>query len=149
MWLMWWVPEESYHFFPEFTKPTKVQYSKYVFFFQSDPDQGQCSPHRSPSPTDDVFMGPACSPPGHAPPPPPYMPAQPSIEEARQQMHSLLDDAFALVSPTSQGNAAGITLPGVNTNPPTSSPPSRGPRHWNPSYSAMGPFPGVSMIQTM
>uniref|UniRef100_A0A667YKM4 Si:ch211-1e14.1 n=1 Tax=Myripristis murdjan TaxID=586833 RepID=A0A667YKM4_9TELE len=61
------------------------------------------SPPRSPSPTDDVFMGPASSPPGHAPPPPPYMPPQPSIEEARQQMHSLLDDAFALVSPTSQG----------------------------------------------
>eukprot|EP00066_Takifugu_rubripes_P016058 XP_011605324.1 PREDICTED: UPF0606 protein KIAA1549-like [Takifugu rubripes] len=110
--------------------------------YVSDPDQGQCSPHRSPSPTDDVFLGPTCSPPGHAPPPPPYMPPQPSIEEARQQMHSLLDDAFALVSPTSQGNSAGITLPGVNTNPPTSSPPSRGPRQWIPSYSALGPFPG-------
>lgn len=142
MWLMWWVTG----FFVKCTNPTKTQYSKYVFFFQSDPDQGQCSPHRSPSPTDDVFLGPTCSPPGHAPPPPPYMPPQPSIEEARQQMHSLLDDAFALVSPTSQGSAAGITLPGVNTNPPTSSPPSRGPRHWNPSYLALGPFPAVSMI---
>ncbi|CAG13127.1 unnamed protein product [Tetraodon nigroviridis] len=111
--------------------------------YVSDPDQGQCSPRRSPSPTDDVFLGPACSPPGHAPPPPPYMPPQPSIEEARQQMHSLLDDAFALVSPSSQASAAGITLPGVHTNPPTASPPSRGPRHWNPSYSALGPFPGA------
>uniref|UniRef100_A0A667YXC8 Si:ch211-1e14.1 n=1 Tax=Myripristis murdjan TaxID=586833 RepID=A0A667YXC8_9TELE len=100
------------------------------------------SPPRSPSPTDDVFMGPASSPPGHAPPPPPYMPPQPSIEEARQQMHSLLDDAFALVSPTSQGSTAGITLPGVNANPPSSSPPSRGPRPWGPSYPALGPFPG-------
>lgn len=112
--------------------------------FQSDPDQGPGSPHRSPSPTDDVFLGPASSPPGHAPPPPPYMPPQPSIEEARQQMHSLLDDAFALVSPTSQGNTAGITLPGVNSNPPGSSPPGRGPRPWGPSYQALCPFPGVS-----
>uniref|UniRef100_A0A672G310 Si:ch211-1e14.1 n=1 Tax=Salarias fasciatus TaxID=181472 RepID=A0A672G310_SALFA len=109
----------------------------------SDPDQGQGSPHRSPSPTDDVFLGPASSPPGHAPPPPPYMPPQPSIEEARQQMHSLLDDAFALVSPTSQGGTAGITLPGGNGNPPGSSPPGRGPRPWGPSYQAFAPFPGV------
>lgn len=113
--------------------------------FQSDPDQGPGSPHRSPSPTDDVFLGPTSSPPGHAPPPPPYMPPQPSIEEARQQMHSLLDDAFALVSPTSQGSTAGITLPGVNSNPPSSSPPGRGPRPWGPSsYPALGPFPSVS-----
>lgn len=34
------------------------------------------------------------------------MPPQPSIEEARQQMHSLLDDAFALVSPSSQGSVS-------------------------------------------
>ncbi|KAK5867751.1 hypothetical protein PBY51_012215 [Eleginops maclovinus] len=110
--------------------------------YVSDPDQGAGSPHSSPSPTDDVFLGPACSPLGHAPPPPPYMPPQPSIEEARQQMHSLLDDAFALVSPTSQGSTAGITLPGVNSNPPLSSPPGRGPRPWGPSYQALGPFPG-------
>ena len=31
-----------------------------------------------------------------------YIPPQPSIEEARQTMHSLLDDAFALVAPSSQ-----------------------------------------------
>ncbi|XP_044049699.1 UPF0606 protein KIAA1549 isoform X3 [Siniperca chuatsi] len=110
--------------------------------YVSDPDQGPGSPHRSPSPTDDVFLGPASSPPGHAPPPPPYMPPQPSIEEARQQMHSLLDDAFALVSPTSQGSTAGITLPGVNTNPPSTSPTGRGLRPWGPSYQALGPFPG-------
>ncbi|XP_034540771.1 UPF0606 protein KIAA1549 [Notolabrus celidotus] len=112
--------------------------------YVSDPDQAPGSPHRSPSPTDDVFLGPASSPPGHAPPPPPYMPPQPSIEEARQQMHSLLDDAFALVSPTSQGSTAGITLPGVNNNnnPPSSSPPGRGPRPWGPSYQAHGPFNG-------
>lgn len=139
---MWWATGVS----DKRTRPAQSRYSKSVFSLQSDPDQGQCSPRRSPSPTDDVFLGPACSPPGHAPPPPPYMPPQPSIEEARQQMHSLLDDAFALVSPSSQASAAGITLPGVHTNPPTASPPSRGPRHWNPSYSALGPFPGVSMI---
>ncbi|XP_074533585.1 UPF0606 protein KIAA1549-like isoform X2 [Halichoeres trimaculatus] len=111
--------------------------------YVSDPDQAPGSPHRSPSPIDDVFLGPASSPPGHAPPPPPYMPPQPSIEEARQQMHSLLDDAFALVSPTSQGSTAGITLPGVsNNNPPSSSPPGRGPRPWGPSYQAHGPFGG-------
>ncbi|XP_069385329.1 UPF0606 protein KIAA1549 isoform X5 [Paralichthys olivaceus] len=107
--------------------------------YVSDPDQGPVSPYGSPSPTDDVFLGPTSSPPGHAPPPPPYMPPQPSIEEARQQMHSLLDDAFALVSPTSQGSTAGITLPGVNSNPPSSSPPGRGPRPWGPAYP---PFPG-------
>ncbi|CAJ1057204.1 UPF0606 protein KIAA1549 [Xyrichtys novacula] len=111
--------------------------------YVSDPDQAPGSPHRSPSPTDDVFLGPASSPPGHAPPPPPYMPPQPSIEEARQQMHSLLDDAFALVSPTSQGSTAGITLPGVNNNNQSgSSPPGRGPRPWGPSYQALGPFTG-------
>lgn len=115
-----------------------------LHWFQSDPDQGPGSPHRSPSPTDDVFLGPTSSPPCHAPPPPPYMPPQPSIEEARQQMHSLLDDAFALVSPTSQGSTAGITLPGVNTKTAGSSPPGRDHRPWAPSYSALSPFPGVS-----
>ncbi|KAM4553554.1 UPF0606 protein KIAA1549 isoform 2-T2 [Fundulus diaphanus] len=110
--------------------------------YVSDADQGPGSPQRSPSPTDDVFPGPASSPPGHAPPPPPYMPPQPSIEEARQQMHSLLDDAFALVSPTSQSSTAGITLPGVNSNPQGTSPPGRGPRAWGPSYQALCPFPG-------
>ncbi|KAM6937057.1 LOW QUALITY PROTEIN: UPF0606 protein KIAA1549 [Xenentodon cancila] len=110
--------------------------------YVSDPDQGPGSPHRSPSPMDDVFLGPASSPPGHAPPPPPYMLQQPSIEEARQQMHSLLDDAFALVSPTTQSSTAGVTLPGVNTNPQASSPPGRGPRAWGPCYQGLGPLPG-------
>lgn len=68
---------------------------------QSDPDLPP--DHGSPSPTDEVF--------DLAPPPPPYMPPQPSIEEARQQMHSLLDDAFALVSPSSQasGGVSGVS----------------------------------------
>lgn len=70
---------------------------------QSDPDLPP--DHGSPSPTDEVFDS--------APAPPPYMPPQPSIEEARQQMHSLLDDAFALVSPSSQGSAGvcGVSPP--------------------------------------
>ncbi|XP_057691577.1 UPF0606 protein KIAA1549 isoform X8 [Corythoichthys intestinalis] len=103
--------------------------------YVSDADQASGMPHRSPSPTDEVFLGPACSPPGHAPPPPPYMPPQPSIEEARQQMHSLLDDAFALVSPTSQGSSAGVTLPGVIAN-------SSDSRLWGPSYQGLGPYTG-------
>ncbi|KAG7275954.1 hypothetical protein CRUP_037245, partial [Coryphaenoides rupestris] len=91
------------------------------------------SPTRSPSPSDDVFLGPSSPPRGHAPPPPPYAPPQPSIEEARQQMHSLLDDAFALVSPTSQGSAPGVTLPGVgslNSPPLTLSQPPH-PQRYN------------------
>ncbi|XP_070971195.1 UPF0606 protein KIAA1549-like [Oncorhynchus clarkii lewisi] len=107
--------------------------------YVSDPDQAPES--GTPSPNDDVFLGPISPPPGHAPQPPPYMPPQPSIEEARQQMHSLLDDAFALVSPTSQGSTAGITLPGVNSNPPSSSPPPRGgARPWGTTYPALSPF---------
>ncbi|RVE72258.1 hypothetical protein OJAV_G00060080 [Oryzias javanicus] len=121
---------------PAYRKCPGVNNVAYV----SDPDQGPVSPYRSPSPTDDVFLGPASSPPGHAPPPPPYMPPQPSIEEARQQMHSLLDDAFALVSPTSQGSTAGITLPGANGNPQLKSPPDCGPRAWGPAYSAPSRF---------
>ncbi|XP_077565256.1 UPF0606 protein KIAA1549 isoform X2 [Stigmatopora nigra] len=60
--------------------------------YMSDPDLPL--EQVSPSPTDEVFEG--------ALPPPPYVPPQPSIEEARQQMRSLLDDAFALVSPSAR-----------------------------------------------
>uniref|UniRef100_A0A3B3E173 UPF0606 protein KIAA1549-like n=1 Tax=Oryzias melastigma TaxID=30732 RepID=A0A3B3E173_ORYME len=130
---------------PTYRKCPGVNNVAYVVS-RSDPDQGPASPYRSPSPTDDVFLGPASSPPGHAPPPPPYMPPQPSIEEARQQMHSLLDDAFALVSPTSQGSTAGITLPGANGNPHLKSPPACGPRAWGPAYSAFGPAPSEHLI---
>ncbi|KAG5274037.1 hypothetical protein AALO_G00158470 [Alosa alosa] len=71
--------------------------------------------------------------------------------EGRQQMHSLLDNAFALVSPTAAATTAGvatagITLPGVgngHAQPPASSPPSRGPpRPWAPSYPTPGPISG-------
>ncbi|KAK2882778.1 hypothetical protein Q8A73_021711 [Channa argus] len=77
--------------------------------YMSDPDLPP--DHGSPSPTDEVF--------DPAPAPPPYMPPQPSIEEARQQMHSLLDDAFALVSPSSQGS---VGVSGVSPALPTPSP---------------------------
>lgn len=139
---MWWVPEEKVtRLRHALQKPFKIMNC----FFQSDPDQGQCSPHRSPSPTDDVFPGPACSPPGHAPPPPPYMPPQPSIEEARQQMHSLLDDAFALVSPSSQGSA-GVSR--VSPALPSPSPQARPPgRQWGsyPAAPSHSPFSAVSV----
>ncbi|KAK3548702.1 hypothetical protein QTP70_017254, partial [Hemibagrus guttatus] len=107
--------------------------------YVSDPDQGPEA--QSPSPTDDVFLS-SMSPSGA---PPPYLPPQPSIEEARQQMHSLLDDAFALVSPSSQASNAGITLPGLGVrseHTALSSPPSRGPRPCGPSYPAVSPFSG-------
>ncbi|XP_042325264.1 UPF0606 protein KIAA1549 homolog isoform X2 [Sceloporus undulatus] len=52
-----------------------------------------------------------------------YIPPQPSIEEARQTMHSLLDDAFALVAPSSQtSSSAAITHPGGSGGQPTSTP---------------------------
>ncbi|NXW40530.1 K1549 protein, partial [Nyctiprogne leucopyga] len=48
-----------------------------------------------------------------------YVPPQPSIEEARQTMHSLLDDAFALVAPSSQAaNSTVATPPGVSAGQP-------------------------------
>ncbi|XP_067111088.1 UPF0606 protein KIAA1549 [Osmerus mordax] len=93
--------------------------------YMSDPDLPP--DHGSPSPNDEVFDS--------APPPPPYVPPQPSIEEARQQMHSLLDDAFALVSPSSQGSA-GVT--GVSPALPSPSPQNRSARQWgSSSYPAV------------
>ncbi|XP_040029974.2 UPF0606 protein KIAA1549 isoform X1 [Gasterosteus aculeatus] len=82
--------------------------------------------HGSPSPTDEVFDS----------APPPYMPPQPSIEEARQQMHSLLDDAFALVSPSSQGSGISPALPGHS---PQARPPGR---QWGsyPAAPSQSPF---------
>ncbi|XP_041907215.1 UPF0606 protein KIAA1549 homolog isoform X2 [Corvus kubaryi] len=48
-----------------------------------------------------------------------YVPPQPSIEEARQTMHSLLDDAFALVAPSSQAaNSTAVAPPGVSVAQP-------------------------------
>ncbi|KAM9467973.1 UPF0606 protein KIAA1549 [Clarias gariepinus] len=106
----------------------------------------------SPSPTDEVFVDPGSPPPGPAPVPPTYIPPQPTIEEARQQMHSLLDDAFALVSPSSQSSSAPLNHPGVTAIPgvegvspgPPSSPPPRSVRQWGsssyPAAPAHSPF---------
>lgn len=101
-----------------------------LHFLQSDPDLPP--DHGSPSPTDEVF--------DPAPAPPPYMPPQPSIEEARQQMHSLLDDAFALVSPSSQGSA------GVSSALPSPSPQSWPPNQQWGSYPAAPPHSPFSAV---
>ncbi|XP_010598078.1 UPF0606 protein KIAA1549 homolog isoform X1 [Loxodonta africana] len=67
-----------------------------------------------------------------------YIPPQPSIEEARQTMHSLLDDAFALVAPSSQPAGASGASPGLPAGLPVNSTPSREERRttqWGPFYS--------------
>ncbi|XP_052029417.1 UPF0606 protein KIAA1549 homolog isoform X2 [Apodemus sylvaticus] len=67
-----------------------------------------------------------------------YIPPQPSIEEARQTMHSLLDDAFALVAPSSQPTNAVGAGTGVPANLPVNSTPSREERRatqWGSFYS--------------
>ncbi|XP_045352364.1 UPF0606 protein KIAA1549 homolog [Leopardus geoffroyi] len=67
-----------------------------------------------------------------------YIPPQPSIEEARQTMHSLLDDAFALVAPSGQPASAAVTGPGVPAVLPVNSTPSRDERRatqWGSFYS--------------
>uniref|UniRef100_A0A3Q3IUL2 Uncharacterized protein n=1 Tax=Monopterus albus TaxID=43700 RepID=A0A3Q3IUL2_MONAL len=110
-------------------------YTEHLYYIlsdlsQSDPDLPP--DHGSPSPTDEVFDS--------APAPPPYMPPQPSIEEARQQMHSLLDDAFALVSPSSQGS---VGLSGVSPALPCPSPQARpSGRQWGsyPAAPSHNPF---------
>lgn len=105
------------------------------FFTKSDPDLPP--DHNSPSPTDEVF--------DPAPAPPPYMPPQPSIEEARQQMHSLLDDAFALVSPSSQGSA-GVSRVSPALPSPSPQPRLQG-RQWGsyPAVPSHSPFSAVSL----
>ncbi|KAI4570690.1 hypothetical protein MJT46_006207 [Ovis ammon polii x Ovis aries] len=67
-----------------------------------------------------------------------YIPPQPSIEEARQTMHSLLDDAFALVAPSSQPPNTVAAGPGVPAGLPVNSTPSREERRatqWGSFYS--------------
>ncbi|MGH0148981.1 UNVERIFIED_CONTAM: hypothetical protein FKN15_041937 [Acipenser sinensis] len=130
-----------------YRRPPGVNNVAYV----SDPDQPM--EQRSPSPQEnEVFStSPTHSP---IPPPPSYLPPQPSIEEARQQMHSLLDDAFALVAPNSLGSNAGITLPGVTVAQPDSSLPARtskgtGTGQWgSPNTPGQGPNPFSAMPRT-
>ncbi|TRY64665.1 hypothetical protein DNTS_028696 [Danionella cerebrum] len=115
-------------------------------------DADQLPDAGSPSPTDEVFLDPGSPPSGRAPSPPAYVPPQPTIEEARQQMHSLLDDAFALVSPSSQGSPAPLTFTAVTADagvggisPAQPSSPSTHPgRQWGsssyPAAPAHSPF---------
>ncbi|XP_054692920.1 UPF0606 protein KIAA1549 homolog isoform X3 [Grus americana] len=76
-----------------------------------------------------------------------YIPPQPSIEEARQTMHSLLDDAFALVAPSSQAaNSTAVTPPGVSAGQPVNNTPARAGRgttctQWGSPY---GPTQAVN-----
>ncbi|XP_038238951.1 UPF0606 protein KIAA1549 homolog isoform X2 [Dermochelys coriacea] len=76
-----------------------------------------------------------------------YIPPQPSIEEARQTMHTLLDDAFALVAPSSQAaSSTAITSPGVSAGQPVNNTPARAGRgttcpQWGSPY---GPAQAVN-----
>jgi len=77
-------------------------------FIQSDPDL-PCEPQTSSSGDLGKFSGLPSHPVSQ------YVPPQPSIEEARQTMHSLLDDAFALVAPSSQAaSSKAVTTPGIS-----------------------------------
>ncbi|NXJ65206.1 K1549 protein, partial [Rostratula benghalensis] len=91
-----------------YKRPPGVNNSAYI----SDPD---LPPEPQTSSSADVGKFPGL--PSH--PVTQYIPPQPSIEEARQTMHSLLDDAFALVAPSSQAaNSTAVTPPGVSAGQP-------------------------------
>ncbi|NXN79916.1 K1549 protein, partial [Bombycilla garrulus] len=91
-----------------YKRPPGVNNSAYI----SDPD---LPPEPQTSSSADVGKFPGL--PSH--PVSQYVPPQPSIEEARQTMHSLLDDAFALVAPSSQAaNSAAVPPPGVSAGQP-------------------------------
>ncbi|XP_010142851.1 PREDICTED: UPF0606 protein KIAA1549 homolog [Buceros rhinoceros silvestris] len=91
-----------------YKRPPGVNNSAYI----SDPDLPP-----EPQTSSSADMGKFPSLPSH--PVSQYIPPQPSIEEARQTMHSLLDDAFALVAPSSQAaNSTSVTPPGVSAGQP-------------------------------
>ncbi|NXF90249.1 K1549 protein, partial [Eubucco bourcierii] len=91
-----------------YKRPPGVNNSAYI----SDPD---LPPEHQTSSSADLGKFPGL--PSH--PVSQYVPPQPSIEEARQTMHSLLDDAFALVAPSSQAaNSTAVTPPGVSAGQP-------------------------------
>ncbi|XP_030334556.1 UPF0606 protein KIAA1549 homolog isoform X2 [Strigops habroptila] len=91
-----------------YKRPPGVNNSAYI----SDPD---LPPEPQTSSSADVGKFPGL--PSH--PVSQYVPPQPSIEEARQTMHSLLDDAFALVAPSSQAaSSTAIAPPGVSAGQP-------------------------------
>ncbi|KAJ6660002.1 hypothetical protein lerEdw1_018200 [Lerista edwardsae] len=104
----------------------------FLFALQSDPDL-PAEPH-TPSSTD---LGKYSGLPPH---PAQYVPPQPSIEEARQTMHSLLDDAFALVAPSSQAaSSVAITHSGGSAGQPANSTPVRAARE-TPSNQWGSPY---------
>ncbi|XP_075795568.1 UPF0606 protein KIAA1549 homolog isoform X2 [Pelodiscus sinensis] len=111
-----------------YKRPPGVNNSAYI----SDPDV----PAEPQTPSLDLGKYPALPP----YPASQYIPPQPSIEEARQTMHSLLDDAFALVAPSSQAaNSTAITSPGVSAGQPVNNTPARAGRgaagtQWGPPY---------------
>ncbi|NWT31290.1 K1549 protein, partial [Cardinalis cardinalis] len=90
-----------------YKRPPGVNNSAYI----SDPDL-PAEPQTSSS----AEVGKYAGLPAHAVPQ--YVPPQPSIEEARQTMHSLLDDAFALVAPSSQAGSAAVPPPGGSAAQP-------------------------------
>lgn len=110
-------------------------------FLQSDPD---LPPDPQTSSSADLGKFPGL--PSH--PVSQYVPPQPSIEEARQTMHSLLDDAFALVAPSSQAaNSTAVTPPGVSAGQPVNNTPARAGRgttctQWGSPY---GPTQAVNI----
>ncbi|KAM3673966.1 UPF0606 protein KIAA1549 homolog [Ammospiza maritima maritima] len=90
-----------------YKRPPGVNNSAYI----SDPDL-PAEPQTSSS----AEVGKLAGLPAHAVPQ--YVPPQPSIEEARQTMHSLLDDAFALVAPSSQAGSNAVPAPGGSAAQP-------------------------------
>ncbi|KAM9582181.1 UPF0606 protein KIAA1549 homolog isoform 1-T1 [Guaruba guarouba] len=119
-----------------YKRPPGVNNSAYI----SDPD---LPPEPQTSSSADVGKFPGL--PSH--PVSQYVPPQPSIEEARQTMHSLLDDAFALVAPSSQAaNSTAIAPPGVSAGQPVNNTPARAGREttctqWGSPY---GPTQAVN-----
>ncbi|XP_063303690.1 UPF0606 protein KIAA1549 homolog [Pelobates fuscus] len=112
-----------------YKRPPGVSNSAYV----SDPDL----PSDNPTPVSDLGKFPGSP---HRPPPAQYVAPQPSIEEVRQTMQSLLDDAFALVAPSSQiSGTPGVTQTGgTSGQQPVSSTPARTGRSFAPWGS---PYP--------
>ncbi|XP_040400906.1 UPF0606 protein KIAA1549 homolog isoform X3 [Cygnus olor] len=120
-----------------YKRPPGVNNSAYI----SDPDLPP-DPHTSSSADLGKFPGLPSHPVSQ------YVPPQPSIEEARQTMHSLLDDAFALVAPSSQAaNSTAVTPPGVSAGQPVNNTPARAGRgttctQWGSPY---GPTRAVNI----
>ncbi|KAM4675762.1 UPF0606 protein KIAA1549 homolog [Discoglossus pictus] len=111
-----------------YKRPPGVSNSAYV----SDPDL----PSDNPTPVSD--LGKYAGSPPRAPPPAQYVAPQPSIEEVRQTMQSLLDDAFALVAPSNQmSGGQGSAQTGTAGQQPVSTTPARtghGSALWGSAY---------------